>query len=226
MTNPRATVLLCQPSDFQRWIWQRVLICQNLAVILAASAAKALEMLEEIQSSGHPQPVVILMDRQTSDLEPDLFCRCCQDRDPEIPVILLESTDPEVTHSQRQAAIAYGAIEILPPFEADTLALKVIAGIKKVLLALGGLTIYNDPLVSCLLALKQDMENSPSLSVPSLESALKPEDALETASNAFAASEHKGESPPHLQPVPSVQKPGQNNSEKARHKRVYRGRVY
>lgn len=226
MTNPRATVLLCQPSDFQRWIWQRVLICQNLAVILAASAANVLEMLEEIQSSGHPQPVVILMDRQTPDLEPERFCRCCQEQNTEIGVILLESTDPEVTHSQRQAAISYGALDILPPFEADTLALKVIAGIKKVLLALGGLTIHNDPLVSCLLALKQDMENSQSLSAPSLESALNPEEALETASNSFVRSEDQGESPPHLQPVPSVQKPGQNNSEKARHKRVYRGRVY
>lgn len=224
MTNPRATVLLCQPSDFQRWIWQRVLICQNLAVILAASAANVLEMLEEIQSSDRPQPVVILMDRQTPDLEPEGFCRCCQEQDPEIGVILLESTDPEVTHSQRQAAIAYGALDILPPFEADTLALKVIAGIKKVLLALGGLTIHNDPLVSCLLALKQDMENSQS--PPSLESALNSDESLESSSHSFAASEQNGESPPRLQAVPSVQKPEQNDGEKARHKRVYRGRVY
>lgn len=224
MTNPRATVLLCQPCDFQRWVWQRVLRSQNLAVILAASAANVLEMLEEIESSGNQQPVMILIDRQTPNLQPEEFCRCCQEKNAEIPVILLESTDP--THYQRQAAIAYGAIDILPPFEADTLALKVIAGIKKVLSALGGLTIHNDPLVSCLLALKQDMENAQSLSAPSLASPVNNHEVLQNPADSFAVSEINGDSPPPLQPIPSVGKPEKNDSEKSRHKRVYRGRVY
>ncbi|MBP0030631.1 response regulator [Roseofilum reptotaenium CS-1145] len=226
MTNPRATILLCQPCDFQRWVWQRVLRSQNLAVILTADATHLLKMLEETRSSGNRKPAIILIDRQTPDLQLEEFCLLCQENYAEIPVILLESTDSEVSHYQRQAAIAYGAIDILPPFEADTLALKVIAGIKKVLSALGGLIIHNDPLVSCLLALKQDMENAQSLSTPSVAGSLNNHDVFEYPADSFSVSEVNREAPVPLQPVPSVGPPGENSSKKARHKRVYRGRVY
>ena len=226
MTNPRATVILCQPCDFQRCVWQRVLISQKLAVTLAASAAHVWEMLKESQSNSKLSPHVILIDRKTGDLQPEEFCRWCQENYAEIPVILLESTDTEVSHQQRQAAIACGAIDILPPFEADTLALKVIAGIKKVLFALGGLSIHNDPLVSCLLALKQDIDNGQSLSFSRLESPLNNQDALESPPNSFPVSEINQESPSPLQPVSSVGNSEKTYAAKARHKRVYRGRVY
>lgn len=225
MTNPRATVLLCQPCDFQRWVWQRVLISQNLAVILSASAASLSEQLQEINSSTKTRPHVILMDRQTPDLDPEQFCRGSLENNNPVPVILLESSEAEINHQQRQAAIAYGAIDILPPFEPDTLALKVIAGTKKVLSALGGLTIHNDPLVSCLLELKQDLENAQSLSTPSLANPLNNHEVVEHPVDSFAPSESNGNTPP-LQPVPSLGNSEKNALEKARHKRVYRGRVY
>ncbi|MBP0011807.1 MAG: hypothetical protein J7545_17265 [Roseofilum sp. SBFL] len=226
MTNPRATILLCQPCNFQRWVWQRVLRSQNLAVILTADATHLLERLEETRSSGNRKPAIVLIDRQTPDLQLEEFCLLCQENYAEIPVILLESTDSEVSHYQRQAAIAYGAIDILPPFEADTLALKVIAGIKKVLSALGGLMIHNDPLVSCLLALKQDMENAQSLSTPSVAGSFNNHDVFEYPADSFSVSEINREAPVPLPPVTSVGLPGENTSKKARHKRVYRGRVY
>jgi len=226
MTNPRATVLLCQPCDFQRWVWQRVLTCQNLAAIPAASAAKVLEILDEILSRGQPMPVLILIDQQTPDLQLEEFCHCCQEKNAQVPVILLESTNAEVTHYQRQAAIAHGAIDLLPPFEADTLALKVIAGIKKVLFALGGLTIHNDPLVSCLLALKQEMENAESLSTSAFGTSLPQQDTLEPPADSFPPSEPEQDSPHPMQPVPSGSNPEKSYSDKGRHKRVYRGRVY
>ncbi|MDJ1176589.1 hypothetical protein [Roseofilum capinflatum] len=226
MTNPRATVLLCQPCDFQRWVWQRVLISQNLAVILSASVANLSEQLQEINSSPQTRPHVILMDRQTPDLDIEQFCRSSLENPVPVPVILLESSEAEINHQQRQAAIAYGAIDILPPFEADTLALKVIAGTKKVLSALGGLAIHNDPLVSCLLELKQDLENAQSLSTPSFANSLNNHEVLEHPADPFAPSEINGDSRPPLQPVPSLSQSGKNDAEKARHKRVYRGRVY
>ena len=170
-------------------------------------------------------PVLILIDRQTSGVQPEKFCRWCTETFPSAAIMLLESAQTDIPHEERQMAIAYGAVDILPAFQADNLALKGIAGIKKVVSALGGLAIDNDALVSCLLALKQDIDNAQSLSVPSVAGTLD-RNVPERSADSFAVSEIDEESPPPLQPVPSVSQPEDNSADKSRHKRVYRGRVY
>ncbi|MDJ1182548.1 hypothetical protein [Roseofilum casamattae] len=165
----------------------------------------------EITQKAATTPVLILIDRQISGVQPEKFCRWCTETFPSAAVMLLESAQTDISHEERQMAIAYGAVDILPAFQADNLALKGIAGIKKVVSALGGLAIDNDALVSCLLALKQDLETSPSLTqfvsstTPNpVESAIAPDPQ------------------PQLRPIATPTNP----PDKSRQKRVYRGRVY
>ncbi len=219
MTNPRATILLCQPSDFQRWVWQRILISQNLAAILVSSETNLRHLLGQIKPINPEMPHLILVDRHTPGFQPELFCRWCLEEYPQFPVMLLEGVQTEILHQERQGAIAYGAIDLLPAFQPDNLALKGIAGIKKVLSALGGLPIHNDSLVSCLLALKQDVETDQPLSPLNPEAA-----SLNQAS--LDQSPLSPEPAPTLQPIPSPGDRSEESADKSRHKRVYRGRVY
>ena len=159
MANSIETVLIIHLSEVQRVIWQQVLQSQEIAANAQSPTADPIQTLNQIEQAGMPLPELLLIDTQVPGLNPKTFCQRCRDRYPDLKIILLGGK--QVSPPERQAAIADGAFDLLPAFQVENLAVGAIAGVKRVLAAMGGKQLQKDLLSSSLVALKRELDSRP-----------------------------------------------------------------
>ena len=223
MPNSTPTVLIIQSSQVQRAIWQQALQSQEISAIAQSPEADPRQTLIKIQQAGTFFPDLLLIDTQLPNFNPETFCQWCVKNFPALKIIFINGDKKEVSPSEHQAAIDYGAFDLLPAFQLETLSMRVIAGVKRVLAALNGKPLQNDPLVSCLIALKREIDShklknsslTQAQDIPSLE-------LPHTQSNSQSLKlKDSSSSDPSQQSLPANESPP-----KKAPKRIYRGTVY
>lgn len=80
----------------------------------------------KIQQADTLFPDLLLIDSQLPNLNAETFCQWCFKNFPTLKIILLNGDKKEVSPSEREAAINYGAFDLLPAFQLETLSIKVI----------------------------------------------------------------------------------------------------
>ncbi|MBW4577662.1 MAG: response regulator [Aphanothece sp. CMT-3BRIN-NPC111] len=223
MNNSPPTVLIIQSSQVQRAIWQQTLQSQEISAIAQSPEADPRQTLIKIQQAGSLFPDLLLIDTQLPNLNPETFCQWCVQNFPTLKIILINGDKKEVSPSERQTAINYGAFDLLPAFQLETLSMRVIAGVKRVLAGLNGKLLQNDPLVSCLIALKREIDShklknsslTESQDIPNLELP-----HAQSNSKSLNLKDSSSSEPP--QPSPPVNE----SPPKKAPKRNYRGAAY
>lgn len=173
MPDSQKIILMVQPSRLQGLIWQTVLKSQQLSVIWESPAADLAENLDQLKAAGLTLPDLLLVDMQVPDLNPYAFCRWCREQYPGLKLVLTNSSQTEISLSERQWAVNQGASDLLAGFQSDNLVSGVTSGVKRVLEILDGQPLNNGTLISVLLAMKRQLEarsaakaaNKPSLSL-------------------------------------------------------------
>jgi hypothetical protein len=127
---------------------------------------------------------------EAPEINPFAFCRWCRDTCPDVKVILVNSSQQDISSSERQWAMMQGAADLLPGFDIDNLVSTVADGVKRVLKALDGQPLDNGALISVLLAMKRELDIRRSMGPDGLRQAASDRPQL------------NGKSP--ASPVPSV----------------------
>ena len=212
MDRSSASVIIIQPLQIQRVIWQQVLKSQGISITIASPQTAPSQTLSEMKRKGVPLPSLLIIERQLPNLNPQTFCQWCYENFPDLKVLFHNGTQKEISPSERQALINDGAIDLLPAFQVENLTIGVIAGVKAALAALEGKSLQKDLLVSTLIELKRELEsgNWESFSLPQAEDS--PKQASTNVSN-----EPKSVSPP----VSATE-----DSPKKANQRRYRGAAY
>lgn len=126
------SVLMSHSSRFQGETWQAALTSQGLSVMWQAPEISLMQTLEHMQTAGCVLPALLLVDLQTlpEGLEP--FCQWRQTHYPEIPVIFTKGYQTEVSLSEHQKALDYGAVDVLPGFCEQNLLSNLVDTLTKI----------------------------------------------------------------------------------------------
>lgn len=153
------TVLIIQTSKLQTMIWEKILDSQNISLTIKSPSTDLASVLLSLEQVGKPLPQLLLLEPQLPDFNPKTFYSWCAQNYPDLKIILLSPTLEGVSFFAKEVAIQCGALEVLPPFQVETLALSAIKALKPVLAALGGIPQQNDALAATIITVKRDIES-------------------------------------------------------------------
>ncbi len=150
-------VLIVQPIRLQGLIWQAVLKSQNIAVIWESPHTDLADNLDQLKMAGLALPDLLILDMQTSTLNPYAFCRWCREQYPGTKVVLTNSKQMEISLSERQWAVNQGASDLLPGFRRDNLVTGVTNAVKRILEILDDTPLNNGALIAVILSMKRQL---------------------------------------------------------------------
>lgn len=159
-------IVILHQSALQVDIWQRILQSQGLTAIALPFSTDLRGELLDLEANQSSLPNLILLEQNLPSFDTEKFCRWMQTRDQPVPILLLAAQFHRVEAFDRQAAIQAGALDLLPQFDIDTIAIEAVNGLKCVAKALGNINIVNNTLVSCIMELKREIEVDPFQSSP------------------------------------------------------------
>lgn len=158
MITATASIFILHQSTLQVRIWQKILLSQGLTAIALPFSTDLRAQLLDMESNRLPLPGLILLEQNLPSFDTEKFCRWMQTHQPSIPIILLADQVRKVDSFDREEALRAGALELLPKFDVDTLAIEAVNGLKSVAKAFGNIRVVNDTLVSCIMELKREIE--------------------------------------------------------------------
>jgi CheY-like chemotaxis protein len=109
----RKTILLAQGQPLQSHLWQLGLESQGHSVVLVSPR----EDLLEVAASQPLDLDLMVVDMTTGLFNPYAFCRECQSKLPNIPVILTHHPRRHIEPAERRWAIYQGAADVIPGWQ-------------------------------------------------------------------------------------------------------------
>jgi CheY-like chemotaxis protein len=106
----RKTILLAQGQPSQIHLWKLALESQGHSVVLVSPR----EDLLEVAASQPLDLDLMVVDMTTGLFNPYAFCRECQSKLPNIPVILTHHPRRHIEPAERRWAIYQGAADVIP----------------------------------------------------------------------------------------------------------------
>jgi CheY-like chemotaxis protein len=165
MAESQKLVLLVQTVRLQGLIWQTILRSQNLSVIWEFPDINLPESLDQLKTAGLELPDLLVIDVQIPNFNPYSFCRWCRQHYPEMSIILTNSSQSEISPSQRQWAIHQGASDLFPGFKLEYLVSSAVAVARFVVKRLHIKALNGSLLITSLLAIKHQVERTNSLTL-------------------------------------------------------------
>ena len=209
MSSFEPIVLLLQASDLQRQVWQAVLRSQALRTAIASD--HSLENLQhQLSVDPSQRPSLVLFDCTLPGAVPEAIVAACNGAQPSVCAIALVPSDreaAELRYWSDRVRVA-GAADAIPACSREDVINTAIAGIRRVLAALGGRPLDSEALVASLLALKRDLKLS-SAGGPDVDQSVKTLDSLTT-----------------VEPEPPGDHEPTYANDDAQPKRRYRGQIY
>lgn len=201
---------MIQPSRIQGRIWKAAIRSQNLPLIWEADDFPIQRSLNPSNDFIYLRPALLLFDMGTRGVNPYELCRWVRDHCPDTKVVLTNSTQNEVSPSERQWAINQGAVAIIPKFQRKSLIIDVTSELKKILDILECAPLDPEPLSKMLHQLfKVAKSRSPqSISRPSqLAQPITPKGAL-----SFRGSSYTKDKFEDTHPLPNAEISGVHRS--------------
>ncbi|MGG6298232.1 hypothetical protein ACQ4M4_28035 [Leptolyngbya sp. AN02str] len=148
-------VLMLCPIGRQGIIWQTILHSQGISVIWESSDVDIRGTLAMLKSEGKILPSLLLIDTRLQKLYPYALCRWCRLNCPEVSVVLVNGSQPQVTPPEREWALSQGAIDLFPRLRQDALISSASANARRLLDILGCKALDSAALVTALFKLSQ-----------------------------------------------------------------------
>ncbi|MBV5261354.1 response regulator [Synechococcus moorigangaii CMS01] len=152
-------IVILHQAALQGHIWQKVLQSQGLQATILPFSADLQGELSALQKDQQPLPSLILLEQQLPTFDTAQFCQWLQTLDQPIPILLIAPQSRKVETADREAAIALGAVDLLPQFDLNSIAIEAVSGLKTVAKVLGNLNVVNSTLVTCIMDLKRELED-------------------------------------------------------------------
>lgn len=160
------TVLTIQPSQSQGRIWQAVLESQELSVIWEAEDFPLLKALDYLNKCSADLPDLLLIDLENTVGNVYTICRWCRERCPRTKVILTKADRTKISSTERNWAIAQGALDLLPGLKQEVLLINVVSGIRRILEVLDCLPLNQEALIESLYFLTSKGTKNHQLNTP------------------------------------------------------------
>jgi CheY-like chemotaxis protein len=155
MADSPKFVLMVQPMSHQGAIWQAILRSQSISVIWESPDVDLLNSFSRLKSANVALPDLLLIDTRVQKFNPYAICRWCSKHHSELRILLVNGAQKEITPSEREWAIAQGAVDLLPRLQRDRLMSGAVDRIKRVLEILEAPTFDSKALVSALLKISR-----------------------------------------------------------------------
>ena len=204
MAESEQCILIIQPDDFQHLVWETVLQSQRLTV--SVEPGSPLQSLNQQNAQGKRFILALVDWCAVRDIWLEWSALCTKQTPPLKTILLLPKNIPPL---ERQAAEDTNAVETVYWVDKENIVASVIAGTRRILDQLDGVTMDREALVSSLVQFKRLVET---------------EDQLPTDSQKLASQEPPGRSrKPQAAPEPG---PSSRPQDSDNRKRRYRGQTY
>jgi CheY-like chemotaxis protein len=149
-------VLMVQPILSQQGaIWQAALRSQQLSVIWESPDVDLIRSLNQLTASKAALPDLLLIDTRIQRFNAYTLCRWCNQQYPTLKILLVNGAQPKITPSEREWAIAQGAIDLLPRIQPEQLMSGAADRLKRVMQILDQPDFNRKALVATLLKLSR-----------------------------------------------------------------------
>jgi hypothetical protein len=169
LMNISGKIVILHQAALQGHIWEKILQSQGLQSITLPFSVDLKNALLELMGTPQPLPSLILLEQRLPTFDTAQFTQWNQTLAEPVPIVLISPQTRKVSPEEREMAIASGAADLLPQFDLNSIAIEAVNGLKTVAKILGNINVVNSTLVTCIMDLKRELEDSqktPIISAP------------------------------------------------------------
>jgi CheY-like chemotaxis protein len=149
-------VVIVFPNGLQGQIWSAILRSQKLSVIWESPDVPLPHILKDLHQQQE-LPDLLIIDTRLHHLQPLQLCRWCRRHRIDINILLVNGFQPTILKTERQWAVAQGAIDLLPRITQHSLVSGAAKNLQRTLDILEIASCNQEALIRSLLSMGLNM---------------------------------------------------------------------